>query len=189
MNEVEIRKRLIAVLSDSHEGRAAEFIAEMFFAGFSRRADLIMVNGNLSVFEIKSERDTLDRLVGQIESYVKFFENVTVVCSSKHIENATKLVPETVGIWEVKNNGLIRVERMAKTQSFKSAVNLISFLPVDEIKLFLRENNLSAVGNREALVQKADLISILEIKNYVLAFLKRRKIRIQNIIEMQRRKT
>jgi len=178
MTETEIRNALINRLSSSSSGAKAAFISEMFVDKFSRRADLVMANGKLSVFEIKSERDTLERLEGQISSYQNFFEEVTVVCATRHQLNVETLVPENIGVWLVDSDGHLSVVRKAKAEQLPSIENWLSFLPVDELKNLLRDKGIRTTGNRSNLVESASLLTMKSVRAYVLSFLKRRDERI-----------
>lgn len=179
LNEIQIRELLIERLAKSSEGKNAAFIKEMFVDDFCRRADLVMANGKLSVFEIKSGLDSLDRLEGQLESYTKYFERVTVVCAAKHYEKVMQTIPETVGIWTVSEEGVLRATRAAKSQDELAPTKWLSFLPVGELKALLRANKLKLSGTRGDLIDRALAIRVKTIRAYVLAYLKRREIRIQ----------
>jgi hypothetical protein len=179
MTEAEIRNALISRLASSPAGAGAAFISEMFVDGFSRRADLIMANGKLAVFEIKSERDTLERLEGQLASYEKFFEQVTIVCAEKHRANVQELVSEKIGIWSVKSDGHLSVVRAAKASKLPSLNHWLSFLPVDELKALLKQQSIKATGSREALLSGASGLSLRVARSYVLDYLKRRDKRIE----------
>jgi hypothetical protein len=181
MTETEIRNALINRLSASASGAKAAFISEMFVDKFSRRADLVMANGKLSVFEIKSERDTLERLEGQISSYQNFFEEVTVVCATRHQVNVEALVPKNIGVWLIDTDGHLSVVRKAKAEQLPSIENWLSFLPVDELKKLLRHKGLRATGNRSNLVDAASLLPVKSVRTYVLSFLKRRDERIDTL--------
>ncbi len=181
MTETEIRNALINRLSASTSGAKAAFISEMFVDKFSRRADLVMANGKLSVFEIKSERDTLERLKGQISSYKNFFEEVTVVCAPRHQLNVEALVTNNIGVWIINANGHLSVLRKAKAEQLPSIENWLSFLPVDELKKLLKDNGLPSSGNRSTLVEAASLIPVKSVRTYVLSFLKRRDKRIDDL--------
>lgn len=61
----------------------AVVINEMVVANWARRADIAVANGRLYGFEIKSAFDSLKRLPGQIESFRRHFDKVTVVAASK----------------------------------------------------------------------------------------------------------
>jgi hypothetical protein len=181
MTETEIRNALISRLSASASGAKAAFISEMFVDKFSRRADLVMANGKLSVFEIKSERDSLDRLQGQVSSYQNFFEEVTVVCATRHQANVEALVPTNIGVWLIDSYGHMSIVRKAKAEQLPSIENWLSFLPVDELKKLLRNKGLRAMGNRSNLVDAASLLPVKSVRTYVLSFLKRRPVRIENL--------
>lgn len=178
MTEAEIRRVLIAHLSASKLGIGAAFISEMFVNGFSRRADLVMANGKLAAFEIKSERDTLDRLSGQLSTYSDFFEQVTVVCAQKHLNNVEALTDERIGIWSMNADGRISVIRNSKTTALPSLDHWISFLPVDELRLLLKKHGKRTQGNREKLVSAASMIAVHAVRSFVLDYLKRREPKI-----------
>lgn len=186
MTEAGIRNALIARLASSPAGADAAFISELFLDNFSRRADLVMANGKLAVFEIKSSRDTLERLNGQLETYMHFFEHVTVVCAPKHLTAVVAVVQDGVGVWEVSDDGTLRIVRRARARSLPSKENWVSFLPVDELRTLLRMNELRAVGPRDELVQEIGSLSLKAVREYVLSYMKRREQRIHNIREQKK---
>ncbi|MHB1729885.1 MAG: sce7726 family protein [Leptospirillum sp.] len=188
MTEREVRRVLISRLASTEGYAGATFICEMFLDNFSRRADLVVVGDKLSVFEIKSDRDTLDRLEGQVNSYVRFFEQVTIVCAKKHLSGVLNVVPETVSIWSINENGNIAIVRRSKTQFLRSQVNWLSFLPVDELKSLLRQEGGGSIGNRSDLLNLAKHIPLDIAREYVLNYLKRRDIRIQSLIKKRAEK-
>ncbi|KAA5919700.1 sce7726 family protein [Achromobacter xylosoxidans] len=188
MTEAEIRSALIARLASSPAGVDAAFISELFLDNFSRRADLVMANGKLAVFEIKSSRDTLDRLSGQLETYLHFFEHVTVVCAPKHLAAVVAVVPEGVGVWEAGDDGTLRIVRRARARSLTSKENWVSFLPVDELRALLRMHELRAIGTRDELIREIGGLSLKAVREYVLSYMKRREQRIHSLRE-QRKET
>ena len=62
------------------------------------RVDLAVVNGILHGYEIKSDRDSLRRLAGQVGLYGKVLDRATLVVGRSHLDEAMDLVPEW---WEV----------------------------------------------------------------------------------------
>jgi hypothetical protein len=69
------------------------------FPCYSSQADLLVVNGKSTVYEIKTELDTLNRLSEQIRSYTQVFECVNVVTASKNVSKIRSQLPEaSVGI-------------------------------------------------------------------------------------------
>lgn len=62
------------------------------------RIDMAVVNGALHGYEIKSEKDNLDRLPGQISIYNKVLDEVTIITGKCHLEKILKITPEWWGI-------------------------------------------------------------------------------------------
>ena len=62
------------------------------------RADVAVINGCLKGYEIKSAKDTLERLNRQSDGYGKVFDTVTLVLGESHLEQAQQVVPNWWGI-------------------------------------------------------------------------------------------
>lgn len=63
------------------------------------KADFILINGKATVYEIKTELDTFDRLETQLRDYYKGFDHVCVVTSAEQFDRASSLLAGTpVGI-------------------------------------------------------------------------------------------
>lgn len=190
MNELEIKTLLQAKLAASPHGQGAAFVSELFIDAFARRADLVMANGKLSAFEIKSDRDTLDRLDGQLETYMRLFEQVTVVCAERHQAGVEERVPDGVGVWVLALDGHISVLRKAKTHKQVSHQSWLSFLPVDELRGLLAAHGLQRSGARDVLLTRASSIAIKHVRQYVLDFFKnRREVRIAKINAVKKART
>ena len=84
------------VLMGKHSLRTAAMLTE-FRAG-ACKADLVILNGTATVFEIKSERDSLARLANQVANYKKVFASVNVIASEAHVAGVLETVPEDVGV-------------------------------------------------------------------------------------------
>ncbi|MCR6652978.1 MAG: sce7726 family protein [Cellvibrionaceae bacterium] len=84
------------VLMGKHSLRTASMLNE--FRVGNCKADLVILNGTATVYEIKSERDSLARLSNQIENYKKVFAAVNVIASESHIEGILEIVPQEVGV-------------------------------------------------------------------------------------------
>ncbi|MCT7056937.1 sce7726 family protein, partial [Salmonella enterica] len=72
------------LLLGKHSLRTACMLNE--FRIGSCKADLIILNGTGTVYEIKSERDSLSRLHNQITNYRKAFGKIYVIAGSEHID-------------------------------------------------------------------------------------------------------
>ncbi|MBU2788220.1 sce7726 family protein [Acidithiobacillus sp. VAN18-1] len=99
------------VLLGKHSLRTASMLNE-FRTGCSK-ADLVILNGTATVYEIKSERDSLARLANQIEDYKRVFAKVNVIASEGHIEGVLKTVPYDVGVMCLSNRYRISTIREA----------------------------------------------------------------------------
>lgn len=84
------------VLLGKHSLRTACMLNE-FRAG-ECKADIAILNGTTTVFEIKSERDSLSRLERQIRNYRTVFASVFVIVSEKHVEAVLQETPSDVGV-------------------------------------------------------------------------------------------
>lgn len=84
------------VLLGAHSLKTAALLHE--FRIGNNKADLVMLNGTSIAYEIKSERDRLDRLPIQVASYGEVFAEVTVLCAEKHLKTVKSCIPDFVGI-------------------------------------------------------------------------------------------
>lgn len=71
------------------------------------KVDCVVVNGTLTVYEIKTEFDNFRRLDKQLADYKKVFEKINVITSYKHLDKLKYLEKEGVGLMEFKKNGAI----------------------------------------------------------------------------------
>lgn len=104
-------------------------------AGVSR-ADIAVVNGKLHGYEIKSKQDNLERLPGQIESYNKVFDTMTIVAYKGHLEKIKTIVPKWWGIKcieEKKGKVVLKNIRKPKENSNVNIQNVAMLLWKDEM--------------------------------------------------------
>lgn len=97
------------ILMGTHSLRTASMLTE-FRAG-TCKADLVILNGTATVYEIKSERDTLARLTNQVENYKKVFAKVNVIASEDHVAAVLASVPEETGVLCLSKRYQISTER------------------------------------------------------------------------------
>lgn len=84
------------------------------------KADVVILNGTSTVYEIKSDLDSLDRLDAQIAAYTCFFDRVNVITSLTQAEKLhTRLIPG-IGIMALAPDNSIKILR--ESQSNKSRV-------------------------------------------------------------------
>lgn len=99
------------ILLGRHSLRTASIVNEVR-AG-SSKADVVILNGTSTAYEIKSERDSIARLPGQLDSYLKVFASVNVVTSSSHLDGVLRIAPKDVGVMVLSPRFTISVVRDA----------------------------------------------------------------------------
>ena len=84
-------------------------IHELGLAHAKRRVDIAVINREIHGFEIKSAKDRLDRLNGQLQVYAQSLHKLTLVVATKHLKRVIKIVPAWCGVIEVFVNPTGRV--------------------------------------------------------------------------------
>jgi hypothetical protein len=85
-------------LTRHHSNSAAVVVDELGLQHGRFRADIAVVNGHLAGYEIKSDFDRLGRLSSQIDGYGAVFDRITLIVTSKHLDEAADLVPDWWGL-------------------------------------------------------------------------------------------
>ena len=99
MRDGDIRRELDALLRQQHAGAPDTLIRhEMGLCGGERRIDVALLNGEISGYEIKSDEDTLFRLLGQADAYRRVLDRITLVTTPRHQDKAMGLLPLWWGI-------------------------------------------------------------------------------------------
>lgn len=99
------------VLLGTHSLSSASMLTEFRVAHC--KADLAILNGTATVYEIKSERDSLSRLAKQVATYQTFFARVVVICGESHAEEILKVTPTDVGVLRLSKRHQISTLREA----------------------------------------------------------------------------
>lgn len=155
----------------------AVVVSEMVVSNWARRADIAVANGRLYGFEIKSEFDSLKRLPGQIESFQKHFDKVTVVAASKFIPYIVKNYPDEVGVLEVcvRNLGVeFRQIRSGRICEVKDYSTISSFMTKVEIERLLKSEGIIVKGGlpRRDLITYINTVPIRRLKKFALNCIK-----------------
>src|SRR5258708_31341172 len=105
----EVRRMLAHEYAKDPEARIVE---EMGIWSGSVRIDLAVINGELNGYELKSDRDTLERLPLQAELYSRVFDYLVLVVGKSHIKKASASIPNWCGVTvAVEKHGAISLER------------------------------------------------------------------------------
>lgn len=157
----------------------AVIINEMVVSNWARRADIAVANGRLYGFEIKSAFDSLKRLPGQIESFQKHFDKVTVVAASKFIPEIVRAYPPEVGVLEIYMKGSsfelkqIRPGRISEVRDRHSIASLMTKMEIERL-LKAESVGFKPGISRKELVDNLASLPMRKVKSYALESLKRR---------------
>lgn len=77
-------------------------IDELGLAHAKSRIDVAVITGCIHGFEIKSAKDTLDRLGTQIDIYRQTLQKLTVVADPRHVGNVLASAPNWCGVMEAE---------------------------------------------------------------------------------------
>lgn len=88
-----------------HENRATDTLiaCQRDICWREGRVDVLVVNGALAGFEIKSGRDSLARLPRQVDLYSRVLDYATLVCDARHVAAVEELLPAWWGLRQVAN--------------------------------------------------------------------------------------
>jgi hypothetical protein len=99
LRDIDLRTALHAKILRRHRGDPDTLVLDEFGLRHGEaRVDIGVVNGRIHGFEIKSDRDTLARLPGQVAIYSEVLDRVTLVVGERHARHAAELVPEWWGV-------------------------------------------------------------------------------------------
>lgn len=124
------------VLLGSHSLRTASMLTE--FRVGACKADLVILNGTGTVYEIKSERDSLTRLRRQLEAYRQVFAKVYVIAGENHVEEVFDMVSPDVGILKLHNR--YRISKLREADDRPERTNsaaIFDAIRLDEAKQVL----------------------------------------------------
>jgi hypothetical protein len=128
------------VLLGKHNLRTASMITEFRVGGC--KADVVILNGTGTVYEVKSERDSLNRLERQIAAYAKVFATVNVIAAECHVDAITDLVPNDVGILCLDRRNHITPKREALERPERTCpAEIFNCLRIDEARRILVSQN------------------------------------------------
>jgi hypothetical protein len=121
-NDAIIRSALKKKLENRHaKDRKVRIIEELGIRHGTARIDIAVVDGIMHGYEIKSDRDTLERLPEQMTEFNAVFDQVTLVVGKQHLYQAIHLIPDWWGITIAKINarGQVVLQTIRKPEDNK----------------------------------------------------------------------
>lgn len=87
-------------------------------------ADVVLLNGSSTVYEIKSDYDSMNRIETQMSAYRDAFDFINVITTIKQADRVKKIVHDDVGILILSDRNTISTYREAKSniQNIKLSV-------------------------------------------------------------------
>jgi hypothetical protein len=155
-------------------------------------ADFVLLNGEVKVFEIKTDLDSFEKLSKQIEDYQKFANKIYIVVSSKNIIKIADVYKNT-------SIGIIEYTNKKKLTTIKEAENNISNFDYEVIfKTLRKQEYLDIIFNYFGFVpdvpntkifkkcfEMAKEIDIVEFQKLVYKKIKQRKLKCPDILDSE----
>ncbi len=117
MRDKDVRAALHADLQGLHSHGDTLIRDELGLCLGATRVDVAVINGSLVGYEIKSDRDRLDRLAEQARLYGNVLDLAVLVAAPRHLDKAAELLPPWWGLTRVvcEPAGLrLQIERPAQ---------------------------------------------------------------------------
>jgi hypothetical protein len=113
MRDSDVRRSVKTWLAAEYaHDRDTHIVEEMGVWSGTVRIDIAIINGSLSGYELKSDRDTLERLPHQLALYGRVFDYLHLIVGNRHAEKAERLLPEWWGI-KIAVQGSTEVELLS----------------------------------------------------------------------------
>ncbi len=183
MKDVEIRQALHKRIEKQHAPeRDTLVVNELNICRGSVRADVVVINGILKAYEIKSSRDSLVRLPTQTSTYSAVFDHAVLVVAENHLAKALKIIPNWWGV-EIAGqlHGLAFTEqiRPARMNPKIDPVSLAQLLWRDEVIQILSttqsSRELEGLKRKFLWQRLADSLALDDLRFQVRECLKSRK--------------
>lgn len=136
-----IYKNAIArkILLGVHSLNTASMLTE-FRAG-ACKADVVVLNGTSTAYEIKSAFDGMDRLTRQIDAYRRVFDRVNVITSRSQLDKVAAVVGDDIGLMVLTDR--YSISTLRGPSSLKQSVRpevIFDSLRRDEYEKIVREH-------------------------------------------------
>jgi hypothetical protein len=160
MLESHIKLALKQYLAGGDTDLPLKILTEVQIGSDAARADLVEVE-NFHCYEIKSDRDSLRRLIDQGSRYIQVFDRVTLVTAQRHLELALQMVPSWWGVVLIPDDvaGDLKELRAAQPNSRQTTYALAKLLKKDECLNILKDANLHKGLSSKSLYKLQEFIA------------------------------
>ena len=101
------------ILLGRHSLNTSTLISELNVG--KSKADIVIFNGTSTVYEIKTELDSLNRLETQLEDYLKCFDKIYVVTTLENIKKLENRLSEKIGLIEYTKKYTLKEHKKAES--------------------------------------------------------------------------
>ena len=101
------------ILLGRHSLNTSTLISELNVG--KSKADIVIFNGTSTVYEIKTELDSLNRLEAQLEDYLKCFDKLYVITTLENIKKLENKLSGKIGLIEYTKRGTLREHKKAES--------------------------------------------------------------------------
>src|SRR5882757_6828816 len=130
------------ILLGRHSLQTASMLNEFRVGGC--KADLAILNGTATAYEVKSERDSLARLQRQIAAYMTVFSRVYVITAETHVNAVMTSLPEEIGVLQLSGRHQISTLRESVDRPERtSPAAIFDSIRTGEARLILQARGVS----------------------------------------------
>src|SRR5699024_1868194 len=103
-------------------------------------ADMVLVNGHATVYEIKTDLDNISRLRRQISDYYKVFNNVCVLTSETNVDYLLEILKDTsVGVSVLTNRNYISYRKPTiENNNYLNQISMFKVLRKKEYETIIK---------------------------------------------------
>ena len=183
MRDSEVRRYFHkTVLKQAHAADDTIVVDELGLKNGIVRADIAVLNGKMVGYEIKTQRDTLNRLPAQILAYSDVFDQVFIITSNNHLEKVEDMVPNWWGIFMIVEESegqfsfsCYREAGKNKSQNTYTLAQLLWKTEALEVaNKFLQNEVKPSTSKKEIYKLISTSCPPLELSNIVIQYLKNR---------------
>jgi hypothetical protein len=182
MIRVALREVLDKKLKDYRKnGHKAEVFEELGVEHGTTRIDYAIVNGIMCGYEIKSDKDTLERLPEQVKDFSTVFDEITLVVGRRYLYEALHLIPEWWGVVlakaDSKGDVALQTIRSAEQNPIQKGISIARLLWREEALHILEERN-----KADGLRNKPREIIYQHLANMFASDFKTLKIKVSSLL-------
>ncbi len=89
------------------------------------KADVVILNGTSTVYEIKSEFDSFVRLENQIQTYFQVFDHINVITTASQAVKLKSILPDAAGILVLTDRNTISTIRESKSNKENTNLGIL----------------------------------------------------------------